>query len=95
MRSRHAIWLIAIFFGIAALIFIAAPARSQALCGPAPAVLRALLDHGEAVLMTATMMTGKIVVTRSHDGSWSVVTVIGGTACILMSGKKSELDRGV
>lgn len=98
MRSRINWYLVAagVILVAAAFMFFSGPARSQALCGPAPFVLRSLLDtYGEAVLMTATMPGGEIVVTRSFDGSWSVLKVSKGVACIVMGGKVSAMDKGV
>lgn len=37
----------------------------------------------------------KVVMTRSDDGSWTILTVVNEIACVFAGGYKSRFDKGV
>ncbi len=77
-----------------------ARAQTIALCAPLPDILRQFRDrHGEWVVMTADMgnrggQTGRLYITRSDSGGWSVIVARGDIGCVIMAGTGAEFVKG-
>lgn len=72
------------------VFLLASPSNAQApRCGPVPAVLDALNKKfgekpaGAGKIKNAPMM---FMLTRSDDGSWSFIRIIGDQACVMATG---------
>ncbi|WP_395451216.1 hypothetical protein ACHMW7_16320 [Aminobacter sp. UC22_36] len=79
-----------------ALFLMSRPADAQQMCAPEAAALKDLQKRfGEFVIMRGKIPDGEVIITRSNDGSWSVVVVQKAMACLTMGGKHSEIDKGV
>lgn len=85
---------------VAALLFLLGmvfSAQSQAVaCAPLQRVLKLLRDrHNEFVVMTANAETHLVYLTASDAGTWSLLKVIGGNACLVDAGRNAEWMKGV
>jgi hypothetical protein len=88
---------------IAGAILCALAARATAQsqpppgCGPLPAFLAMLQARfNEFRVLDLEMDGGKLVVTRSNEGTWTILRVEGqDAACVFAMGKTSIVDRGV
>nr|WMC97965.1 hypothetical protein RAR13_04410 [Aminobacter aminovorans] len=92
---RYTLWALCFLAFVMALLLLARPAAAQALCAPAPDLLRGLGRLGQFVILKADAGDRQIVVTRAHDGAWSIVVVREDVGCLVMGGKASQLDKGV
>lgn len=81
---------------VAALLSVSPANAQQRLCGPLKGVLKHLEENfKEFPIFVATKGPVSLTVTRADDGSWSLVDSNGTMACVIASGKTSEIDRGV
>lgn len=83
-----------------ALCVIASPAIPQeqrAGCGPLPGYLKFLQERfNEFRVLDLEIEGGKFVVTRSNEGTWTILKVEGQeAACIFAAGERSIVDRGI
>ena len=72
-----------------AALFIAAPAVAQQVCGPVDDILTFLaVEHDEAVLVVGDLADGSQAVFTAdpNDGSWTLLGVQAGTACLVADG---------
>jgi hypothetical protein len=83
---------LAAFAAFMAVVLSHAKAQ-QVLCMPERAMLDYLMrDFDEHVIVRADQ---RIILTRSHAGTWSLLRVDKGIACMSDSGINSDVERGV
>lgn len=68
----------------------------QLACGPLPVLLKQLAGryHEFPVMSGESADGGKMVVTRSDAGTFTVLLGDGKGACVIMAGDKAEYDNG-
>lgn len=78
---------------VIALLTLAASAQQQ-FCGPKHAMLHELeVRYDEFPAMH--LDSGKdFIVTRSANGSWTLLKIEDGKACVIGAGSRSRYDRG-
>ena len=80
---------------VIALLTLAASAQ-QRICGPEQIILSQIFaEHGEVEIWRGQANVGEAVMTAAPDGSWTILAVNNGIACIVSGGLTSEFDRGV
>jgi hypothetical protein len=83
---------LAVFAGFMAMVLSHAKAQAV-LCMPERAMLDMLMQRfDEHVIVRADQ---RIILTRSHAGTWSLLKVDKSIACMSDSGINSEVERGV
>ncbi|MCC6479991.1 MAG: hypothetical protein IT552_12375 [Sphingomonadaceae bacterium] len=78
------------------LLMMAQLARAQPLCAPLPDLLNGLrTKFGEQPMIRLISGDTVFLLTRSDTGGWSLIRVIDDMGCLIATGKKSEIDRGI
>lgn len=78
------------FLVLAVLAILSSVAKAQGVCGPAAAAMESLATkYGETMIFSGDTGNGsQIVVTVNSDtGTWSVLTLQSGMACLRASGQ--------
>lgn len=88
-----------IFVALAFVVLLAScePTRAQTQCLPTAVGLKALQENaGEVLRHRATLENGReVLVTVAPSGSWSVLVVVDGMACMVASGSEWREPREV
>jgi hypothetical protein len=84
----------AIFCGLMAVA--TAQQQPEPHCGPLAGMLDYLNKRFNEFRIFAGVVNGQtFVLTRSQDGSWSLIRTEGDAACLIAGGQDSEVDRGL